>query len=112
MENTRSPYTTAGYFFYLSSALHVVAIAVSAGALFGTLIAAVFLWALVGYGLINRPRRWLAHLGFIGALVGIVASTSLLPLNTGITWLSLLGIALADLGAAVVLFGSLWRKPA
>ncbi|CUI61896.1 hypothetical protein TA5114_02123 [Cognatishimia activa] len=111
MTETKNPFRTAGYFFYLSAALHVVAIVLSGGALFGTLAGAVVLWGLIGYFLITRPRRWLAHLGFIGALVGIVASVSVGTQYSGLTGMTMTAITLADIGAAVLLFGALWRSP-
>ena len=111
MTNIENSYKRAGQFFYLSSALHVVAILVSAGGLFAQLFPAAILWALVGYGLINKGWRWLAYLGFIGALIGIVASITLATGNTGLTRIAMYSITLADLGAALLLFVALWRNP-
>lgn len=109
MTKIESLYRRAGQLFYLSSALHIVAIALSGGALFSQLIVAVFLWALIGYGLINRPRRWLAYIGFLGALFGIVAATYGAMDADGQTLWAMIGIVLADIGVAVTLFGALWR---
>lgn len=110
MTQVHNPYKYAGQFFYLSSVLHIVAIATSFGALFAPLIVAVFLWAAVGYGLINRPRRRLAYFGFLGALIGVVVSVSIGTQVYGITRYAMMGITLADLGAAILLFGALWRS--
>ena len=111
MDKIQNQYRNAGLCFYASSFLHVVAIALSGGALFGTFVLPVILWALIGYGLINRDWRWLAHVGFIGALVGIVVSISTATQFDGLTRLSVFAITLADLAAAILLFGALWRTP-
>jgi len=110
MQNVQYNQTMAGYCFYVSAALHAVAIILSAGALLGVFLLPFILWAAIGYGLIHRGWRWLTYVGFIGALIGIVASVAIASDFTGLTRLSIVAITLVDIAVAYFLFRALWSS--
>ena len=107
-----SGYKTAAALAYLSAGLHLAALIWAGFGVNGvTMVVGIVLWTATGIGLV-RGLRWVAHFGFLLALVGTIVSASMLfdPAWLVPQWLPLALVG-ADAAVAVTLFGVLWRAP-
>lgn len=100
----------AAWMMYLSALAHFVAPVLSGVSVWSLLLVSGGVgWVLAGLSLIRNRGRRLATLLFIlaliGALIGLDISLGTWPVRPEIG----LAITLCDLGAALLLFGVLWR---
>lgn len=98
----------AGYLLLVSAALHVVGVALAGFSEAALLLAPVAVYVVLFAGL-ARGMMWVAWLAFVAMLVGSAGAIAELnvpsPLPAPVLW----GILAADLAAAVLLFGAIWR---
>ena len=98
----------AGLFAFISAAIHIVlAVLGLAPDLMQFLIAGA-LWLLVGLGL-WRGIRWIAYIGFLYGLIGVIAALSGLGLSSQ-TDMGLWGIVTTDAMVTLTLFIHIWRR--
>ncbi|WP_333714201.1 hypothetical protein [Yoonia sp.] len=103
----------AGYFILVSAALHVAGVAV-AGFAAGSLVLLVpaALYVLFYAGLARR-LIWVAWIAFIAMLGGSMGAISELYAASPVPDWVFAGILGADICAAILLFGAIWRgRPA
>lgn len=99
----------AGYFILLSAALHVLGVAFAgfvSGSLF--LLGPAALYVLLYAGLV-RDMMWVAWIAFVAMLGGPIGALSELYAGSPVPSWVFGGIFGADLCAAVLLFGAIWR---
>ena len=109
MMNVRGPYRIGAIFFLISGLLHVLAFLVGGFSSDATrLIPIGVIYGLIAFGLF-QGWRWLAYAAFLIALIGSIAALAF-SLGTGAvpTWWWI-AILIADVLAAIGLFGALWR---
>jgi len=99
----------AGYFILFSVALHVAGVALAgfaSGSLF--LLGPAIFYVLLFAGL-SRGMMWVAWIAFIAMLVGAMGALSELYAVSPVPDWVFAGIFGADICAAVLLFGAIWR---
>ena len=109
MTDPRSPYRTGALLVLLSAAFHLIAPLISLGARDGLMLLPVgIVYVAFAWGLM-RGWRWLAYVTFLIMLIGISAAmTGIWSISPVPSWIYI-GIALANICAALALFVALWR---
>lgn len=104
------PFGPASALLAVSAALHIVAVVLNLGDYFIPLILGALIWVGIVFSL-QRGNRLFAMLAFIAAAFGGSIALGLGLSETGAFSITLVGIAVAEWSAAVLLFGALWRNP-
>lgn len=92
----------------ISAVLHLLVFVVEGFSAFaGAMFIVGLVYLAIAYGL-RQGRRWLAWISFFIMLVGMIAAYS--TAGTGLHFWWWTAIAIADLIAAVILFGALWKS--
>ena len=102
-------YHRAALMFFLSATLHVVVIVLSGATYLASMVSGLLICIVLALGLM-RQWRWLAYFAFLAALVGAIVAFGNGMAEFGLVQTAFFGIALADLAAALILFGLLWRS--
>ena len=110
MLKTDGEFSRAALMLLLSAVLHIVVIVVSAGGYVMPMLVGAIGWFLIGAGL-QRGLRWLAHIAFLLAMIGAVVALGYAMGAFGLVAMAFWAIVAADLLAAILLFGALWRAP-
>ncbi len=92
----------------ISATLHLLAFVVEGFSAFaGAMFVVGIVYLAIAYGL-RQGRRWLAWISFFIMLAGMIAAYSTAGYGLHFWWW--MAIAIADLIAAIVLFGTLWKS--
>ncbi len=93
-----------------SAVLHVLAFVVDGfTAMAGAMVVIGLVYAAIAWGL-RKGWRWLAWISFFVMLFGMIAAYASAGMGLHGWWY--MAIALADLIAAILLFGALWKPAA